>query len=260
MFGDVAGAGKTTTLHWLSRLLRQPEELCLQFTFKHNGKSTHTTKLTSGTMFATRVFDTPGLPSFDSSAAYGMKWAAGGFWKEGCAVTYLQRPTNESNEPEALPNTNRCMNSDPSSRTTAHSVLLLLRFADTAEKIDEYAAFLKILKNGETTQWRGKTHYLKGIEPVIAVTHAPCLGNKKAPCTAVNFTAVELFTKRLAHAADGDNALLLAPESSALCELHQHGRLCSREQLNFLPPSQYKPVLYALKAKAIAHIKAVENP
>jgi hypothetical protein len=221
-------------------------------------------------LYATRVFDTPGLPSLDSSAAYGVKWAAAGFWKEGCSITYLQRPHNAEAEPHASPNTKRCMHTDPSPSNQAHSVLLLLPFTTDPAKIDEYAAFLKSLREGETVTWGTvsdpdyswrtvpKRHYLEGIEPVIALTHAPCLSGGKAPCD-VDSAAAELFARRLAHAADGDNAFLLAPEGPAQCRRHGHGHLCSARDLNFLPPHQYAPILHALKAKAIARIRAMSD-
>jgi hypothetical protein len=255
-----AGAGKSTTLHWLTRFAGMSEEFCLQFLYKHSGKSTHTTKLTSALLYATRVFDTPGLPSLDDCAAYGMKWAAAGFWKENCIVTYLQRPTNITEEPLVSPNTRRCMHATPSPRTKAHGVLLLLSFTEDPVMLDEYTALLKNLKEGEFVRWMGGEYYLEGIEPVLAVTHAPCKGGEKAPCAAVDSAAVALFIRRLAYSADGDNAILITPGGPNECLLHGHGRkLCYVPELNYLPPRQYVAVLHALKAKAITHIRAFRD-
>ncbi len=191
-----------------------------------------------------------------------MKWAAAGFWKEDCSIAYLNRPNDIVQEPQASLETKRCMHKSPSPRAKAHSVLLLLRYTDDPSKIDEYSVFLRSLKEGEAVTWGSNRHYLEGIEPVISVTHAPCLSGRnvtsgrKVPCT-VDSKAVALFTKRLAYAADGDNAFLLAPESPDLCKTHEHGHLCSASDLNFLSPRQFVPILYALKAKAIARIKAM---
>ena len=97
------------------------------------------------------------------------------------------------------------------------------------------------------------------IEPVLALTHAPRSSGGRAPCAAVDTLAVERFTRRLARAAHGDSAHLLAPENSARCGLCGLGSRCAAPDLNFIPPRQYVGMLLALKAKAFTFIKSRQS-